>query len=111
MRDRQSKSGRQGIGRRQFLRGMAQAGVAAVAMPTLVPGSALGLNGAVAPSERIVMAGIGLGGRGMGDLRSWILPDAQAQFVAICDVRRDRRDTVKAMTDKHYGNQECKTYI
>ena len=111
MRDRQSKSGRQGIGRRQFLRGMAQAGVAAVAMPTLVPGSALGLNGAVAPSERIVMAGIGLGGRGMGDLRSWILPDAQAQFVAICDVRRDRRDTVKAMTDKHYGNQDCKTYI
>ena len=111
MKDQQSRSGRQGIGRRQFLRGITQAGAAAVAMPTLVPGSALGLNGAVAPSERIVMAGIGLGNRGIGDLRSWILPDAQAQFVAICDVRRDRRDAVKAMTDKHYGNQDCKTYI
>jgi len=111
MKDQQAKSGQQGVNRRQFLRGIAQAGTAAVVMPALVPGSALGLNGAVAPSNRIVMAGIGLGGRGTGDLRSWILPDPQAQFVAICDVRRERRDAIKAMTDKQYGNSDCKTYI
>ncbi len=80
-------------------------------MPTLIPASALGRDGAVAPSERIVMAGIGLGSRGTADLGGWILPDPQAQFVAICDVRRQRRNAIKAMTDRSYKNSDCKTYV
>jgi hypothetical protein len=39
-----------------------------VALPYYIPASALGRNGAVAPSERIVMGGIGIGGRGSYDL-------------------------------------------
>ena len=42
--------------RRSFLK---RAG-GAVALPMLVPASALGLDGKVAPSNRIVVAGIGL---------------------------------------------------
>jgi len=114
MNSRSPENGQQGRGgtvsRRQFLKRVAAAG-GAVAMPCIIPASALGLDGKVAPSNRIVMAGIGLGGRGTGDLRSWILPDPQAQFVAICDVRRERRDAIKAMTDANYGNTDCKTYI
>ena len=41
---------------------------AACALPALVPASALGRDGAVAPSNRIVMGAIGLGNRGTGDL-------------------------------------------
>ena len=53
--------------RRQFLtRGAMAAG--AVALPYYIPASALGRDGAVAPSERIVMGGIGIGGRGSYDL-------------------------------------------
>ena len=49
--------------RRQFLtRGTMAA--SAVALPYYIPASALGRGGAVAPSERIVMGGIGVGGRG-----------------------------------------------
>ena len=98
-------------GRRQFLKRAAVAASGAIFAPTIIPSSALGKDGAVAPSNRIVMGGIGLGNRGTGDLRSWILPDPQAQFVAFCDVRRERRDAIKEMTDKNYGNKDCKTYI
>ena len=49
------------ITRRQFLsRGTMAA--SAVALPYFIPASALGRGGAVAPSARIVMGGIGLGG-------------------------------------------------
>ena len=58
------------LSRRSFLGGAG----GAVALPWLVPASALGHDGAVAPSNRIVMGAIGLGGRGAADLRSWVLP-------------------------------------
>ena len=51
------------VTRRDCLRTAALAG-AAIAVPTIVPASALGRGGAVAPSERITMAGVGIGPRG-----------------------------------------------
>ena len=95
------------ISRRSFL---AKVG-GAVALPMLVPPSALGLDGHVAPSNRITMAGIGLGRRGGGVFRSGVLPEKDVQFVAICDVWKARRDGIKNVTDAHYGNKDCKTYI
>ena len=91
--------------RRSFLK---RAG-GAMALPWLVPASALGLDGKVAPSNRIVVAGIGLGRRGGGVFRSWVLPEKDVQFVAICDVRKGRRDSIKAAAEAHYGNKVCKT--
>ena len=95
------------VSRRSFLGGAS----GAVALPWLVPASALGLDGKVAPSNRITVAGIGLGGRGCGVMRNWVLPEKDVQFVAICDVWKTRRDNVKKIVDDHYGNQDCKTYI
>ncbi len=56
------------LNRRQSLKTVAAAG-AACFMPTIIPASALGRGGAVAPSERIVLGGIGLGARGEFDLK------------------------------------------
>jgi len=96
------------LSRRQFLKGAAQAG-AALAAPTFIPASALGRNGTVAPSERILLGGIGIGSRGTFDL-NWMLPETDVRFVAVCDVRRSRRQAVKQLVDRHYGNQDCRTY-
>jgi len=82
---------------------------AALAAPNLIPASALGRDGAVAPSERIVMGGIGIGGRGSHDL-GWLMGEADTQFVAVCDVRKERREAVKKIVDDKYGNTDCATY-
>jgi len=81
--------------RRECLQTAAAAG-AAVLAPTIVPASALGRGGAVAPSERIVLGAIGIGARGEFDL-GWMLPEKDVQFVAICDVRKVRREHVKKL--------------
>ena len=94
--------------RRRFLTTAARAG-AALAVPCLVPGSALGMDGAVAPGDRITLGGLGLGGRGTGDLGCF-MRNPDVQFVAICDVRRQRREAIKAMADRRYGTQDCAMY-
>jgi hypothetical protein len=98
-----------GLKRRGFLGAVAGAGAAGAWMPMVIPGSALGKNGAVAPSERITMAGIGIGSRGEYVLK-WMQPEKDVQFVAICDARRERREAVKRIIDEHNGNNDCKMY-
>ncbi len=95
--------------RRRFLKTAVSTAGAAVMAPTIIPSSALGLDGAVAPSERIVVGGIGIGRRGGYDL-SCFLPQKDVQFVAVCDVKEKRRGEVKKIADDHYGNQDCATY-
>jgi hypothetical protein len=94
--------------RRQFLKRAVLAG-GAIAVPCVIPGSALGLNGAVPPSERIVLGGMGVGNRGSDDLR-WMLPEKDVQFVAICDAKKASREAVKRIVDNKYGNQDCAMY-
>ena len=94
--------------RRRFLQSAAATG-GLVAAPWLVPGSALGRDGAVAPSERIVLGAIGLGGRGTGVL-GWMLPERDVQFVAICDAKKVQREAIKRKADAHYGNNDCAMY-
>jgi len=93
--------------RRRFLKTALKTG-GALAVPQVIPGSALGQD-AVAPSQRIVVAGIGIGGRGSGDLGT-MLSEPDVQVVAVCDVREDRRQRVKGMVDGKYGNRDCATY-
>jgi len=94
--------------RRRLLQQAARAG-AALMTPWVIPGVVLGRDGAVAPSERVVLGGLGLGGRGTGDLNCF-MNNPDVQFVAICDVRRQRREAVKKMADGRYGNQDCMMY-
>jgi hypothetical protein len=82
---------------------------AALALPALVPASVFGRDGAVPPSERIVLGGIGIGTRGSYVLR-WMLPERDVQFVATCDPQKQRREAVKKMVDTRYGNNDCQLY-
>ncbi|MGO8925372.1 MAG: Gfo/Idh/MocA family protein [Limisphaerales bacterium] len=94
--------------RRRFLTRGAMA-ASAVALPFYIPASALGRNGAVAPSERIVMGGIGIGGRGSYDLGA-MLNERDVQWVAVCDVLKSRREAAKNMVDSKQGNKDCAVY-
>ena len=71
-------------------RGVLRTLAAALAAPSVVPGSALGAEEKPAASERIAMGLIGCGGRGSGVFRS--LVGRGAQPIAFCDVYKDRRD-------------------
>ncbi len=68
--------------RRQFMRGSAAATAIAVGVPAIVPSSVFGAD---APSNRIVMGSIGMGGQGGGNTRGFAAKDG-AQIVAVCDV-------------------------
>jgi predicted dehydrogenase len=78
-------------------------------MPAIIPASVLGRNGKVAPSNQIVVGGIGLGPRGREVLKPF-LSAADVRFVAIADVQKARREIVRRLTDRHYGNEDCKGY-
>ena len=93
------------VSRRRFLATAASA----LAAPYLVRASALGADGTVAPSERIVLASIGAGPRGTYDLGRFI-GEKDVQYVAICDVQAGRRETVKRSIDAKYGNTDCALY-
>ncbi|MDA3924473.1 MAG: Gfo/Idh/MocA family oxidoreductase [Kiritimatiellae bacterium] len=94
--------------RRQFLKRGLVAG-SAVTFPYLIPACALGKDGAVAPSERIVMGVVGTGGRGRHDL-GWMLGEKDVQFVAVCDVQKKNRDQAKKDVDGRYENKDCAVY-
>jgi predicted dehydrogenase len=97
------------IPRRRFLKTALSAAGAAIAAPMIIPGSALGLDGAVPPSERIVVGGIGIGNRGTYDLGCF-LEQSDVQFVAVADVKQARRLSVKKRVDDHHGNENCAMY-
>ncbi|MCX6883783.1 MAG: Gfo/Idh/MocA family oxidoreductase [Verrucomicrobia bacterium] len=94
--------------RRSFLSTAAKAS-AVIMAPMIVPGRVLGRDGGVAPSNRIVMGGIGIGNRG-GYVLSCFLPLPDVQFVAICDIKAKRRESVKKMADGQYNNNDCMMY-
>ncbi|RLS79679.1 MAG: gfo/Idh/MocA family oxidoreductase [Planctomycetota bacterium] len=93
--------------RRRFLgTGLSAAAIA----PTVIPSSALGLDGAVPPSERIVVGGIGIGNRGTYDLGCF-LEQKDVQFAAVCDVKEARRQAVKKMADDRQKNTQCTMHV
>jgi hypothetical protein len=94
--------------RREFLKAAGLAS-AALALPTIIPASALGKDGATAPSERIRVGGIGLGNMGGPDLGTF-LGRADVQYLAVCDVRKNVRDSKKAQVDEHYKSKDCAAY-
>jgi hypothetical protein len=88
-------------GRNLSRRGFLKRTAALAAVPCIVPATAFGRGGRVAPSERIIMGGLGIGNRGSHDLR-WMLPEADVQFVADVDPQKARRERVKQIVDTHW---------
>jgi predicted dehydrogenase len=94
-----------GVNRRGFLRRAAFA----AAVPMIVPGSVLGLNGATAPSNRFTFGAFGVGNRARAILPNF-LSFGEIQFVAASDCRADRLASAKTLIDNRYGNQDCAAY-
>jgi len=92
--------------RREWLKGASATAAAAIVGPYMITSSALGAGGRPAPSNRITMGAIGLGGQGFGDMNDF-LGRNQVQVLAVCDVDRGHRDGAKAAVDKRYGNNAC----
>ncbi len=90
--------------RRKFLK---QAALT-MGAPMIVPSSVLGLNGKVAPSNQIVVGGVGLGPRGR-KVHSCFLPQPDCRFITIADPQKERREIIKRLTDRHYENEDCTT--
>ena len=101
---------KQRITRRNFLKGGAGVVAGAVGFPYVVSSSALGKAGAVAPSNRIVMGVIGTGPQGRG-VMGHFMRNADAQFVAVCDVKKPARKHAKEMVDNKYGGNGCAEYV
>jgi hypothetical protein len=73
--------------------------------PTIIPSSALGKDGAVAPSERVAIGVIGCGSRSGAAIE--YKQYAKSEIVAVCDPIRDRRlQKAKAwgVNDHHHYN-------
>lgn len=77
-----------------------------VAAPTIIPSSVLGRNGNVAPSNKIVLGGVGLGPRGRRVLDSFVRqPDVR--FVTVADPQKERREIIKRYVSRVYNIHDC----
>jgi len=93
----------QTLSRRNFLKTSALA-----LSPLVLPATVLG-RGGVAPNSKITLGGIGIAHRGWYVLeRMLVQPDVH--FLAVCDVRADRRRAVKEQIDRRYNNTDCAAY-
>lgn len=79
------------VSRREFLKGSAAVAGAAFAWPTIVPSSVFG---AAAPSNRLAIGCIGLGGQGSGNMKAFNGKKG-CEVVAVCDVDADHLDKAR----------------
>ncbi len=100
-----NSSRKNGISRRHFL---ATAG-AALAVPTLIPASALGREGSTAPSERVVMGVAGWGMQGPGNTGNF-LGFKDVQVIAACDLDANHLRAAVNTINGHYQNKDCRPY-
>ncbi|MEX2577943.1 MAG: Gfo/Idh/MocA family oxidoreductase [Verrucomicrobiales bacterium] len=89
--------------RRQFLGRTA----AAVAAPTIIPASVLGKN---APSNRVSMAFIGMGNRGIGVMEAFLNHD-DVQGIAVCDVDDNHFRVRDGKRSRAYGRTPGKAAL
>jgi len=95
------------MGRRQFIKTAAATASGLVIAPNIIAGA----QGRVPASARIGVGLIGAGGRGR-DVMSAFMAQPDVQFLAVCDVFRDRRERARRdQVNQGYGNQDCAVYL
>ncbi|EPR66639.1 Gfo/Idh/MocA family protein [Cyclobacterium qasimii] len=105
--------------RRDFLKKSVLAAGSLLTIPTIIPGSALGKNGFVTPSDRINLGFIGAGNQAGNDVKDF-LADKRVQVTAVCDVNKKSsgywngkvagRDFIMQVVDEHYSEKNNSNY-
>jgi predicted dehydrogenase len=90
------------LNRRRFIATAA----AALALPTLAPGSLFGQN---RPSNRITVGVIGWGMQGPEDTKSFLAAD-DCRVVAACDVDKQHLADATDTVNQYYQNKDCAAY-
>ena len=100
--------------RRQFLK----RSTLAIAAPIILPSATLGRAGHTAPSERVTIGSIGLGGQGTRDMQEFLRND-KCQILALCDVDSGSENyeqgwlrglaPAKAEVEKYYAEKNSTT--
>jgi hypothetical protein len=101
------------VSRRQFLKRTAAVSVAGLAVPRIISSRVLGAD---APSKRVTLGHVGVGGQGGGLLGGFLgLPNVQS--IATCDPFKDRREGAATRVNQHYAaaagqgsDAGCKAY-
>jgi hypothetical protein len=104
------------LSRRKFLTKTTMAFGITLVAPALIPLSVLGRNRLIPPSERIIMGFIGVGTQGGGHLLggAWTYVAGgyagrkDVQVVAVCDVRKERRERAVQRVNEHYADVQGK---
>ena len=95
--------------RRNFIRNSISLVAGTMVLPHLIPSSAMGMNGVVPPSDRIVMGSIGVGSQGVGNMREF-LRFKEVQFVALCDLDSSHLEKASELVNKFYKNTDCRKH-
>ncbi|MFZ2145809.1 MAG: Gfo/Idh/MocA family oxidoreductase [Sedimentisphaerales bacterium] len=97
------------INRRQFIKRAAGTAAAIISFPQIVPASALGQAGDVAPSERITLGFIGAGKQSK-HLMSSFLNSPGTHVLAACDVDKLKLARGQKIVEDHYAEKSGGTY-
>jgi len=95
--------------RRIFLKNSLSAVAGAIILPNIIPSSALGMNGVVAPSDRIVMGSIGVGSQGISNMKGF-LPFKEVQLVSVCDLDKGHLANASEIVNTFYKNTDCRKH-
>ncbi|MEP6756859.1 MAG: Gfo/Idh/MocA family oxidoreductase [Chthonomonadales bacterium] len=101
-------STRKSMNRRDFLK-TSVAASAGVSLFTIIPASAMGRGGKIAPSNRITLGCVGVGGQGNSNLDAF-LNEQDCQVIAVCDVDKNHLRDTKGKVDRRYRNTDCSPY-
>ncbi|HEV2693301.1 MAG TPA: Gfo/Idh/MocA family oxidoreductase [Verrucomicrobiae bacterium] len=93
------------VNRRHFLK---TAG-AAIILPTILPGCALGRGRKVSANGKINMGVVGWGMQGPSNTKSFLVEN-DCQVVAACDLDKNALQAAVDTVNDHYGNKDCAAY-
>ena len=92
--------------RRRFLSRAIAASSTAMSVAYLIPASALGRSGHVAPSNRVTVGMIGMGRQVLAYNLPFFVGQPDCEVVALCDVDRWRLEVTEERTASYYGEQK-----
>jgi len=100
------------ISRRAFVKNTAYGIAGTTLFPTVLSSCSKGRS----PNDILQIGHIGVGSRGLAELKGYFLPLKGARSVAICDLFRERRDKGAEYVNQYYKESgikapECRSYI